>query len=358
MHNVTVVPARELNDRQIETWSRLQRANPSLDSPYFRPEFTQAVSTVRDDVEVAVLEHANETLGFFPFQRSKGNRGLPVASLLSDFHGVITRSAYGFNAQQLIRDCGLTSFRFDHVPTSQQAFADHTWKTAPSPYLDLSRGFREYAAQRRASGSKRIKNTAKKSRKLEREVGPLRVVVETTPGRVLERLLTWKAAQFRKTNLTNLFEYDWIVQLLEHVLKAPTRQFSGVIFVLYAGNELAAIDLALRSAGVLHSWFPSYNPSLAPYSPGQILLMETARMAEGLGIRRIDLGKGNEPYKLSFMSGAATVAEGGVHSRPIDRLLVRNWCGLRDWIGLSPLKRPLHRPARLLRNLCTRATIR
>ena len=42
--------------------------NPQLDNPFFRPEFTQAVAAVRDDVEVAVLEIQQQPVGFFPYQ--------------------------------------------------------------------------------------------------------------------------------------------------------------------------------------------------------------------------------------------------------------------------------------------------
>ncbi len=358
MAKTTVVGANSLTADQIATWSRLQQADAALDSPYFRPEFTQAVAQVRDDVEIAVLEHAGETIGFFPFQRSRSNRGLPVGTQLSDFHGVIARTGYDFNADELIRECGLASFRFDHLPTSQRPFAAFTWQTDVSPYLDLSEGFEAYCEQRRQDGSKRVKKTMRKSRKLQREVGPIRVEVERTSGRALQLLMDWKAEQYRRSNLANLFGFDWIVRLLEHVLDARDPLFEGMMFVLYAGKRVAAIDFTLRSAGVLHSWFPAYEPVLSTYSPGHILLMETARMAETLGIRRIDLGKGPETYKTSFMSGAVTVAEGGVHSRPMDRLLARNWHRLRDWIGSSPLKRPLRKPVRILRSIYTLATLR
>ena len=358
MTKITVVAANALTADQIATWSRLQQADPALDSPYFRPEFTQAVAAVRDDVEIGMLEHAGETLGFFPYQRSRAERGLPVGTQLSDFHGVIARADYDFNAEELIRQCGLVSFRFDHLPTSQRPFAAFTWQTGLSPYLDLSEGFEAYCAQRRQDGSKRIKKTLRQSRKLQREVGPIRVEVECSPGRTLQLLLKWKAEQFRQSNLTNLFEYEWIVRLLERVLAARHPLFEGMMFVLYAGERVAAIDFTLRSARVLHSWFPAYEPVLAKFSPGHILLMETARMAETLGIQRLDLGKGPETYKTSFMSGAVKVAEGGVHSRPTDRLLAQNWHRLRDWVGSSPLKQPLQKPARILRCIGNRTALR
>ena len=89
MPNVSVVHASELTPRQIGCWSDVQLANPSLDNPFFRPEFTEAVVRARGDVEVAVLQHGRAPIGFFPFQRLRSGHAQPVAGRLSDLHGVI-----------------------------------------------------------------------------------------------------------------------------------------------------------------------------------------------------------------------------------------------------------------------------
>ena len=77
MAHVTSVKADQLTDQQISDWSRLQQQNREFDSPYFRPEFTRAVASVRDDVEVAVLERHGQSIGFLPYQRRSFNRGRP-----------------------------------------------------------------------------------------------------------------------------------------------------------------------------------------------------------------------------------------------------------------------------------------
>ena len=73
---VTVIHARRLTPELQEMWSDIQQSDASLASPYFRPEFTAAVSAVRDDVYVAVLQDAGEVVGFFPFQRNHAGDGL------------------------------------------------------------------------------------------------------------------------------------------------------------------------------------------------------------------------------------------------------------------------------------------
>jgi CelD/BcsL family acetyltransferase involved in cellulose biosynthesis len=102
---------------------------------------------------------------------------------------------------------------------------------------------------------------------------------------------------------------------------------------------------------VFHSWFLAYDRELAQYSPGMILLLEMARAAESQGIRRIDLGKGPDSYKVSWMSGATTLAVGSVAVVPVVSTLRRSWHRTRDWLRTSPLRIPVRAAGRLTRPL-------
>jgi CelD/BcsL family acetyltransferase involved in cellulose biosynthesis len=353
---IRVVPARQLTPEQLKAWCRIQQTEPTLDSPYFRPEFTQAVAAVRDDVEVAVLEEQGRPAGFFPYQRGKFDTGRPVGGRLSDFKGVVIREGDAPDAEELVRECGLTAWDFDHLLASQQPFVPHHWQTADSPYIDLSNGFEAYQAERRKSGSKKIKQIGKLSRRLEREAGPLRFEPHVSDRSVFKTLLAWKREQYRRNGLTDLFAFDWTVALLERILDEREERFAGMLSVLYAGDEPAAIEFSMRSHDVLHSWFPAYNPEFAAHSPGMIHLLETIRAAPSLGIRRIHLGKGDEPYKSSFISGTVRLAEGSVDRRPLKRLLRKRWHRTCEWLRASPLRKPARRPARFVRRVYDRLT--
>jgi CelD/BcsL family acetyltransferase involved in cellulose biosynthesis len=335
-----VLRADQLTAAHVEAWSRLQRADAAVDSPFMRPEFTQAVGAVRDDVEVAVLEQDGEPVGFFPFQRNRWNIGKPVGGRMSDFQGLVARQGLEWNAAELVRACGLAAWDFDHLVRSQRPFEPYHFRVGDAPFVDLSRGFDVYQAERRQAGSDKVRQTLRKARKMEREVGPLRFETHTSDPQVLGRLLEWKANQYRRTRVTNVFGFDWTVRLVEQVLRDPTEAFGGMLTALYAGDQLAAVELTLRSHGVIHGWFPAYDRSFSPYSPGMILMVELARVAPSLGIRRYDLGKGMTPYKASLMSGAAPLAEGCVALNPLVKLVRRGWDGTRSWIRSSPLRFP------------------
>ena len=103
MLTLRCVKVAVLGEADWRLWCELQRTEPLLESPYFRPEFVRAVATVRTDVEIAVLKRDGTTVGFFPFQRGTLHIGRPVGGKLSDYHGVIARPDLEFDAGWLVR---------------------------------------------------------------------------------------------------------------------------------------------------------------------------------------------------------------------------------------------------------------
>jgi CelD/BcsL family acetyltransferase involved in cellulose biosynthesis len=337
---ITVLPVNRLTDRHLAAWDRWQRMDRAIDSPFFRPEFTQAVAAIRSDVSVAVLEEGGELAGFFPFQRGRWRTGKPVGGRLSDFQGLVARPGLNWCADALIRGCGLSAWDFDHLVTTQQPFQPYYFQTEDCAYVDLSNGFEDYRAERERAGSKVVHTTLRKARKLEREVGPVRFLPRTADPGVLAAMVTWKSDQYRRTRATNVFAFQWTRQLLEHVLGRSDEGFAGMLSALYAGEHLLAVHLGLYSRGVLHWWFPTYDRSFGQYSPGLVMLMEFAKVARSIGIRRIDLGKANAEFKTSCMSGAVRVAKGSAAVHPLWGVTRRGLHRTRAWLRTSPLRAP------------------
>lgn len=304
--------AQSLASECIERWSELQRIDPALDSPFFRPEFTAAVAQTRNDVFVAVLEDAGRTVGFLPFQRTARAIGKPVGGRLSDFQGLILEPGAGGNPRLIVRACGLRAFEFPRGLASQQLLAPFADKRSSSPRVDLAEGFQSYCRLRSAVGSKVVAHVESKARKCAREVGPLRFTADDGDVGALLQLISWKSAQYRRTSSVNTFASDWATDLLERIVAMRGPDFAGVLSTLYAGDHLVAMHMGMRSKHVLHWWFPTYNPAFARYSPGLVLLLRIAQSAEALGLRAIDLGAGDELYKRRFADDGVPLVEGSV----------------------------------------------
>ncbi|HKP73414.1 MAG TPA: GNAT family N-acetyltransferase [Pyrinomonadaceae bacterium] len=310
--DIEVIGGNELTAGQQQLWSRLQRADESLASPYFSAQFTRAVAAVRDDLFVGVLKDGGETVGFFPFQRDETRAGRPAGDRFSDYHGIIAREPGDWTAEDLLDGCGLVRWDFKHLIASQRLFQKYHSRQTASPALDLSQGYEAYAEAQRRGGSQLIKKIETCRRKFEREVGALRFESHVADGEVLRELVEGKSAQLTRTGKEDSFSWGWTRRLLELIHATQEEDFAGMLSVLCAGDEVVAAHMGMRSRSVWHYWFPCYSRKFSRYSPGLILLLEMARSAESLGVRLIDLGRGDDLYKRRFMNAATTIAEGAV----------------------------------------------
>jgi CelD/BcsL family acetyltransferase involved in cellulose biosynthesis len=318
---ISVVPPAELSLGEIEAWRTMQARTEVLASPFLCPEFAIEVGRARAGARVGVLSDGNgEPAGFFPFERRRLGVGVPIGAGLSDCQGVVQAPGVRCDPAELLGGCGLSVWHFDHLVAGQQPFEPWQAAVAASPVMDLAGGFAAYAAQSQARSPRFWKDLARKTRKIEREVGPLKHVVDSPDAGDLRTLMGWKSDQYRRTGRGDRFDRPWIVELVERLLGyrgagGNGGAFRGVLSMLYAGDTPVAGHLGLAHGGMLAEWFPAYDTSFARYSPGLIQLVGMAREAEALGVAAIDLGKGDMRYKEELKSFELTVGEGTATSR-------------------------------------------
>ncbi len=337
---VHVVKPRQLSADHLQFWRDLQETNPALANPFFCPEFTLAVGEVRDDVFVGVMEDAGEVVGFFPFQRRAFGVGKPIAGPLSDYQGVIASPEIEWDASYLVRGCGLSLYDFDHMLASQNAFASYHTELTYSRTMDLSQGFETYVDGRRKAKRKIVSDHGRKARQLERDVGKLRFELHEDTPDAFAAMLAWKRDQYRSTGAYDVFQHRWTIGLLERICRVQTAGFAGVCSTLYAGDQLVAVHLGMRSRSVWHYWFPTYDRAFSRYSPGIIQILKMAEVAPSLGLSTIDLGWGDSLYKERLGDGSVPIAVGCVaQASPAAgiRRLRRATEGLFHRLPLGPL---------------------
>ncbi|WP_197443206.1 GNAT family N-acetyltransferase [Lignipirellula cremea] len=332
-----------------ETWRRLLDQAAGFDSPFFRPEFAALIGQVRPDAEVAILTKAGRQVGFLPFRR-QGTIGRPLAGVLSDFEGLVLEQGVQVGDCELLAACGLSAWRFDHWLADQSAFASGVYQQQTSPMIDLSSGYAAYCQVLQQSGRTWVQKTHRKKRKLEREVGPVTFRTYDHSPATLAQLLAWKAEQYQRTGQWNPLQTEWVQAFLPRLVAQQSADFAGWVASVWAGDQLVAACLGMRSANVAHPWFPAYSPAFARYSPGRLLLLEMAEAFADQGMTRVDLGKGPEEYKQHFATGSIAVAEGSVERSPLTYAVRRGWRQTQAYFRQSPLRRPLLAPYRLLRN--------
>jgi CelD/BcsL family acetyltransferase involved in cellulose biosynthesis len=346
-----VISGLELGPDLIERWEELQRANDSLTSPYFNPEFIRSVASVRDDVRIGLMENDNRVFGFFPFQHKKGGVARPVGLGLSDYHGVIADHCTSWTAQELMRGCGLVRWEFDHLLACQPQFVSWHARVSESPIIDISSGFDAFVASRDKSGRKLMREIERKQEKLTERLGPTTFTLHTADPVILRQLMAWKSEQCQRTGTVDYFALDWCRELIERLHTIRTSGFGGLLACLHVGDDVAAVHFAICSNQVWHSWFPAYNHDLEEYSPGLLLLLEMIKAATKQNIKYIDLGKGVSLYKKRFMTGGILVAE-GVLEMPSMRNRMHRWQNcFEQWSRKSPLKPFFRIPGRIIKRV-------
>ncbi|HXS64354.1 MAG TPA: GNAT family N-acetyltransferase [Streptosporangiaceae bacterium] len=336
---IAVVRPDELGAGEVAAWHAMQDQGEEIRNPFLSPEFAQAAGQLVPSARVAVVEEGGQPAGFFAFEVGRLGSARPVGAWLSDCQGLVHAPEFQPDAGELLRGCGISAWQFDHLVSWQQPFSKYQVASARSPVIDLAEGAEVYAARLKAH-SPGGNDLGRKSRKIERELGPLKFVIDSSDTGDLRTLMGWKSEQYRRTGRNDRFDEPWIVELISKLFShRPADEaggypgspgggpggspggslggFCGLLSMLYAGDTPVAGHFGLAYGGVLAHWFPAYDARYSKYSPGLIQLLEMTRQAPDLGISSIDLGKGAARYKEKMKSYDLTVAEGTAIGRPL-----------------------------------------
>jgi CelD/BcsL family acetyltransferase involved in cellulose biosynthesis len=312
---VTVVPGTELTPALLRTMSVLQASDSRLASPFFSAGFLELIAARDDRVRVGVVRRGDRIVGIFPFQLRAEETGEPLWHPGSDFHGIIAEPGDPWDVQALLHGCGLRSWSFHFLPVHQELFRPYHHLVRTSPYLDLRDGLEAYVRGRREAGTRQILQIEASRRKLQAHCGEVRFIPHTDDPEVFARLREWKEDQYRRLGVPEK-STPRLWSMLGALCRTRSEQFAGMLSALYAGDRLIAAHAGMRSAAVWHYWYPAYDRRFARYQPGLVLLLEIAGHAPAAGITRLDLGHGDEPYKLRLANASETVARGRVEVRP------------------------------------------
>jgi CelD/BcsL family acetyltransferase involved in cellulose biosynthesis len=347
----TVLAVRfdQLTDHQVADWLAARALDPTTDSPYFHPLFSRTVHETGLDVDVAVeVDERGKAVAFLPVHR-RGPLAVPVGTPAADFQGLIRAAESTATLPELMAALRVRRFSFDHVPVTATDFAPFVATTRPSPYLDVTDGLEGYLSRASRSGKDNMAQARRRARKAERELGPLRFVADSTEPDLLDRVIALKREQYSVTGARDYFADARHVQLMHNLLQTRTADFAGALSAVYAGDHLVAAHFGMRSAGVLHWWFPVYDPALSGLAPGWMLLRELVMAAPDLDVRRIDLGRGEDEYKRRAMTGVTEVGEGLVTGSSVQSALWRMRSSALTSLRSSAAGPMLRRGARLLR---------
>jgi CelD/BcsL family acetyltransferase involved in cellulose biosynthesis len=306
--NFQLVPLSDLRAEELSTWRSLRASNPHLDSPYFDPAFAAAVQASGVDVTIA-LDGRGAQLSRLVAGQREGKALRPVGWPGADFQGPVLAPGTPFDPRDLLVD-GVRTVEFDHWLLPSPGIEPWLDNTAASPYVEVSGGLDGYLSRASKSGRDNMGQARRRTARAEREFGQVTFCAESSDRKALAWLVDRKRGQYAATGARDYFEAAHRRALLSLLLETHEPGCGGMLSTLHFGESLVAAHFGIRSERVLHWWFPVYDPTFAGYSPGWIMLRELAMRAPGLGLERIDLGRGDDEYKRRARSGEVHVAAG------------------------------------------------
>lgn len=352
--DIDVVRPQDLSPASLERWAELQAGDITLDSPFLSPRWAREVEGVQGKsargVRVAVLKDGGREVGFFP-ARVGTYTAMPVGAPMCDYQGLVAEPGVLLDPMRLVQALSVHRLDFTHMIEGQAPFAGHARGRTLSHVVDVSGGYQAYEAERRAAGKSVLKDSDKKRRKVEREVGPARFQAFSQSCADLDQLLDWKSAQYRATGQTDIFETNWTSALLRRLFETGDANFGAALFTLHFGDRLAAAHLHLHGAKTVHGWIIAHDAEFERYSPGILLFQDILRWMDGTPYCRLDLGPGDYRFKRELANEGLWVTHGFVGLPSPAALASRAAYGVRRAAEALPLGKVSELPGKAMRRM-------
>lgn len=302
------IPA-QLTEADRRQWSQWLAINPVLNSPYCELSYIEALFAVVPQARLARISRQGRTLAFLPFQL-RGRVAQPLGAPLTDFHGLITAPDARIDLRTVLRALDLHRFEVSGWLGHNTTFS--AGEARERLYADVSGGFDAYYADQRAAQKKFFRNAERCRRNLDAAYAGLSFDWQAVTPDIIDWVIARKRDQYNRTGLHDVFACGWtreVLHTLAHRKSSDLRLMAGVY---RNGTDVIAAEIGLSTPQDLHLWFPAYDRSAARHSPGILLSLDIMRAAAAEGIRRVDFGCADEPYKLSMTTHKSACYSGYV----------------------------------------------
>ncbi|MGH3604392.1 MAG: GNAT family N-acetyltransferase, partial [Pseudonocardiaceae bacterium] len=303
-----------------QEWGRLHAGGSSdiFTSPAWCLASWRAFPDLGTPLLLIALDGVGVLLGALPL--TNGPRGLTWAgSPLGDEHDVRVRHdhpALGavsalLRAITRMGDPGRTVLE-DVRPGGLLVRAAITRAGCPAPLIHLNDSDPDFGALGCIPGwSRKRRRALRSARRGLEDSGKVTVerlanqveLAAALPGFARLRMAAW-AARGRLYELPLMDRHPRFPEFLANAGSHLAAEGRCMLLRLNLNDEPLAQALFFQTPGVDLLYMSTYQPMAARHSPSHLLLAEAARMAVAVGVRVIELGRGDEPYK--FALGAQT----------------------------------------------------
>ncbi len=350
---VASLDPKDLSDSEIAEWRSFLAADAELSSPYLTPDWAKLVAQFRSDVRVAVWrDEAGKPVGFLPVQRCGDHAAMPVGGPICDYQALVAKPGAVIDLAEAPR--ALAVGRIDLTAGLVNNAVGRRLLTSDAGHVvRFAYGYEAWCAERLAA-TKTIARTRKKLAKMTRDLGgDVTFDAFSTDRHAFATLMTWKRDQMRRTGVRDIFEHQWIDDIVHGAFASPAghRQFGGALFVLRVNGAPAAVLFCLRAEKALHAWYVGHDNQWAAYSPGLIVFVEAVRAAADAGYTELDLGPGDYQFKESLANASRPVGAGFIAGSGVAPMMKAAQFRVRSLVEGLPVGRARQWPAKAMRRL-------
>jgi CelD/BcsL family acetyltransferase involved in cellulose biosynthesis len=309
----------ELTDGDIAAWDLLLDASKDHDSAFYSSAWARACAAAGFDVRVTLARgEGGELVGAFAFQKCSGIAGLiglgerPGGAMSDYFAPIIAQpDTAKLSPQDMFGASGLSRIDLSHVPARATGRGEDLIADESGPVTRMGDGFETWWERFGEEKKSRATDLGRRTRKIEREYGDLRLVLDAVKtADLLDSVIDEKRRQYSARGASDVFDIAANRALLHALLQEDDPRCQLVISTLHAGETWAASHIGLRCHSVLHYWFPVYNEDLKRSSPGRLLILEMLRAMPDAGLDLLDYGLGEGRTKLEFSNGLRPFVKG------------------------------------------------
>jgi CelD/BcsL family acetyltransferase involved in cellulose biosynthesis len=312
----------ELGASEVATWHKLQASAPDLANPFCSPTFARAVDAVDRRTRVAVVEEDGAIVAFVPMTVRRGGIATGLAARLAGIEAVAPGRPLDLAA--VLARCGLAAIEFEHLRAGERSTAAGL-RVLAGHAVDVSGGYDAYLERATLEHAHALREAERRRSRLAEHHGAAVFRGGIRDPTALALLVRWKSAQYRRSGWPDPLARGWVVELVELLAATGELDLSGRLSTLSAGDTVIAVDFSLCSDAVLATWFNAYDPAFGRYSPGTLRWYHVIEDAAALGLREVDLGPGDEPYKATLATTRYDVFAGAVERRCLEALARRAW---------------------------------
>jgi CelD/BcsL family acetyltransferase involved in cellulose biosynthesis len=298
--HVEVTPLNSLSSAQAQRWRDLQELTPEFMSPLQGPDFALFVARYRPNSQLATAYVDGVAVAFFAFHPTRSGYARAIGAPFCDYQAIVSDPSVHVKGSEFLERAGVSSLFCSGLSDPNGLFDTEPMTPIDAFRINCGDDGATYLESLRVANSKWAKNLRRLGNKMDRELGPIRLIGLDTSQDSFDALMQIKVAQYQETGVTNVLRPKWVKAMMQDLFDMREGQFGGCLVSLYAGDKFVAGQFGVRLGNWFHPWIASTCPASQHYSPGIVFLSEMIRAADTFGIQTIDLSSGHGHYKSQF----------------------------------------------------------